>query len=73
MIMTYNSFATCPNNYSITSFNVLYNTLIGSMVKWLTPQTSNLRIASSMGSNPVRGKPRCFLEQETLYSFLSTG
>ena len=28
-----------------------------SVVKWLKHQTSNLRIASRMGSNPVRDKP----------------
>ena len=29
----------------------------GGMVEWLTCLTSNLRIASRMGSNPVRDKP----------------
>ena len=28
----------------------------GGVVKWLTHQISNLRIAGCMGSNPVRGK-----------------
>ena len=29
----------------------------GGVVEWVTRQTSNLRITSRMGSNPVRGKP----------------
>jgi hypothetical protein len=29
----------------------------GGVAKWLTCQTSNLRIADRVGSNPVRGKP----------------
>ena len=29
---------------------------IGGMVEWLTHQTSNLWIASRMGSNPVKGQ-----------------
>ena len=29
----------------------------GGVVEWLTRRTSNLRISSRMGSNPVRDKP----------------
>ena len=29
----------------------------GGVVEWLTRRTSNLRIASRMGSNPVKDKP----------------
>ena len=30
--------------------------LTGGVVKWLTGWTSNLRITSNIGSNPVKGK-----------------
>ena len=62
----------------LLSFNIntqqmkQYQKASGSMVEWLTCQTSNLRIASCMGSNPVTGTSCCFLEQETLHSLLST-
>ena len=35
----------------------------GSVIEWLTRRTSNLRIASCMGSNPVRDSS--FLQQGT--------
>ena len=35
----------------------------GSKVEWLTCQTSNLRITSHMGSNPVRDK-KLFLDTD---------
>ena len=38
----------------------------GVVVEWLTRRTSNLSIASRIGSNPVRDKP-FILEQETLH------
>ena len=52
---------------AITKSNTLLIINIGGhVVKCLTYQTSNLRIASHIGSNPVRGKlVSCFLEQET--------
>ena len=45
------------------SVNILYDNkelqgrLCSGVVEWLARQTSNLRIASHMGSNPVRDKP----------------
>ena len=38
----------------------------GDVVEWLTRRTSNPRIASRRGANPVR-RSSCFLEQETLH------
>jgi hypothetical protein len=34
---------------------------------------NNLMIADRVGSNPVRGTARCFLQQKTLHPLLSTG
>ena len=49
---------------------LLGNRWCGGMAKWLTCQTSNLRIACHMDSNPS-GASHCILEQETLHSLLS--
>ena len=35
----------------------LYNDESSGLVEWLKCQSSNLRIANCMSSNPVRGKP----------------
>ena len=48
---------TKDNNIKIISLYRGYQMSSGDVVEWLTCQTSNLRIASRMGSNPVRDKP----------------
>ena len=40
-----------------TSRPQFYKHIGGGVVEWITRRTSNLRIASRMGSNPVRDKP----------------
>ena len=52
---------------------LLTDKINGCVVEWLTCQTSNLRIASRMGSSPVLVKNCYYLEQESSYSLLSTG
>ena len=43
--------------------------LRGGVAQWVARLTRNVEV---MGSSPIKG-PRCFLEQETLPLFLSTG